>query len=472
MNILMPPRQPGMTLTLKTKILLLTILPLVALTATITWVTQRQAQQLAERQVAMLEENIMAQKRQALLDYVSLAMTSISPVLEELEFGLERSRAEYEIKRILSGLTYDQDGYFFAYDQQGNNLVHPVQPNLVGQNLINLQDPDGRYVIQELLKLAARGGGFYQYIWNKPSLSGERHKLSYVVNIPQLGWMMGTGLYVDDIVSQTQDLRNRVDNNVRRTFVAATVLLIVTLVLVVMIVIVINMHATQLADDRLKDLAQRSVAFQVMQRRNFARELHDGINQMLVSAKLRLNLADKKWPADDAHEHLHKATEMLNMSIQEVRRVSHNLRPVMLDDHGLEAALHSLLDELKDNDSIDVKRRIRLPETRLPDAIEMTLYRLVQEAITNIRKHARASQVCLRISHTLHSVLVELEDNGCGFHHEDEQQQGIGLMNMRERVELVGGKFSVRSKRTQGTLISAEFLLNPGATISRENNKI
>lgn len=471
MNILMPPRQPGMNLTLKTKILLLTILPLVALTATITWITQRQAQQLAGQQLAMLEENVMAEKRQALLDYVNLAMTSISPVLDEMGSSLEQARAEYEIKRILSGLTYDDDGYFFVYDQQGNNLVHPTQPELVGQNLIGFQDTDGNYVIRDLLALAAKGGGFYRYTWNKPSLSGERHKLSYVVTIPRLNWMMGTGLYVDDIAAHTRAMRERVDINVRRTFVAASVLLIVTLALVVMIVVIINMHATQLADDRLKDIAQRSVAFQVMQRRNFARELHDGINQMLVSAKLRLSLAVKKWPSEEAHEHLQKAEDMLNLSIKEVRRVSHNLRPVMLDDLGLDAALHSLLDDLEDGGKITVKRRIRLPDTRLPDAIEMTLYRLVQEAITNVQKHAKATQVCLRVTHNTQAVLVEMEDNGCGFSPE-EDASGIGLMNMRERVELVGGKFSVRSRRAQGTLIKAEFFLNPDSVLSRENNNL
>lgn len=460
MNILYPPRPSGMNLTLKTKILVLTILPLVALTLTITWITQRQAHELAHQQVKILEQSIMQQKRQALLDYVSLAMTSITPIIEEMEYGLQRSRAEYEVKRILRNLTYDHDGYFFVYDQNGVNLAHPAQPELEGQELINFQDPEGNFVIQELLKQAARGGGFYRYIWNKPSLSGERTKLAYVVNIPDLNWMMGTGLYIDDIAAQTRALREEVDDNVRQTFVAASVLLIVTLALVVLIVIVINIHATQLADKRLQELAQRSVGFQVMQRRNFARELHDGINQMLVSAKLRLNLADKKWPSDESREHLEKAADMLNRSIQEVRQVSHSLRPVMLDDLGLEAALHGLMDELASSSTIDVKRRIRLPATRLPDAIEMTLYRLVQEAITNVRKHARATQVSLRVSHTLQSVTVVMEDNGCGFALE-EDQSGIGLMNMRERVELLGGKFTVRSRRTQGTLIQAEFFLNP-----------
>jgi len=460
-----------MNLNLKTKILLLTVLPLVAITAAITLITQRQAQVLAHQQVAMLEESIIAEKRQALRDYVSLAMTSITPIIEEIDYGLEPSRAEYEIKRILGNMTYENDGYFFVYSQEGVNLVHPVQPELVGQDLMNFQDPEGVYVIKSLLDQARNGGGFLRYVWNKPSLSGERDKLAYVVNIPHLNWMVGTGLYVDDIAAQTKVLREKIDNNVRQTFVAATVLLIVTLVLVVVIVVIINIHATQLADERLKDLAHRSVAFQVMQRRNFSRDLHDGVNQMLVSAKLRLSLANKKWPEAEAREHLEKATAMLDSSIQEIRQLSHNLRPVVLDDIGLESALNALLDDLSESGNIYVQRRIRLPGTRLPDAIETTLYRLVQEATTNVRKHAQATQVTLRVSYSSVSVIVEMEDNGCGFElHQD--QSGIGLMNMRERVELVGGEFTVISHRRQGTLIKAEFFLNPDTTANRENKPL
>ena len=452
-----------MTLTLKTKILLLTILPLVALTLTITWITQRQAQQLAHQHIIMLEESIMAQKRQALTDYVSLAMTSITPILEEMDFGLAQSRAEYEVKRIITNLTYGEDGYFFIYDQQGINIVHPAQPELIGQDLMNFRDADGILVIQRLLDQANAGGGFVRYTWMKPSMSGQQHKLSYVVVIPKLNWMIGTGLYVDDISTQTQVMRDKIDTNIKQTFVTASLLLIVSLILIIIVVVLINLHVTQLADNRLKDLAQRSVSFQVIQRRNVARELHDGINQMLVSAKLRLNLVNKQWPENTAKEHLAKATDMLDRSIQEVRQLSHNMRPVVLDDIGLEPALHSLMDDLAVSSEISVKRRIRLPEARLPDAIEMTLYRLVQEATTNVRKHAQATQVMLRISHSPVSVTVEMEDNGCGFEPE-EDANGIGLMNMRERVELIGGRFTVSSRRRQGTLIKAEFLLNPDTT--------
>ncbi len=449
-----------MKIPLKTKILILTIVPMVMLSIAITWMYQRQAQELSEAQVAIFQANLMASKRSALKDYVNLAMKSIAPVLEEMENGMERSLAEYRIQYLLRGLIYGSDGYFFAYTPEGINLVHPIQLDLEGQNLHDFQDDNGQYVIRDLLEIAQNGGGFYQYIWRKPTDGIDRNKLSYAVQIPQLGWMMGTGLYVDNIARETADMKRQVADNIRRSFWASAVLLVSTLSVVVLVVTLVNMHATQLADQHLQQLANRFVSFQVMQRRTFARELHDGINQLLVSTKLRLNLANKQWPAAHAQEHLGKALEQLDISIQEVRRISHNLRPVLLDDLGLEAALHGMLDELEEQSEIEVNRRIRLPRERLPDAIEMTLYRVVQESMTNIRKHAQASHMLLSVTTGRQSISLKMTDNGRGIV-APNNTSGIGLMNMRERVELLGGTFSIVSRPSKGTLIKAQFELDP-----------
>ncbi|MCY0966700.1 cache domain-containing protein [Parathalassolituus penaei] len=458
-----------MRLSFKAKILLLTILPMVALSLAISWMYQRQARELTEQHVAIFEENLLESRRQALIDYVSLAMNSINPVLEDMRNGLEPALGEERIKHILRGLTYDKDGYFFCYTADGVNLVHSTQPDLEGKNLMDLQDENGQYVIRDLLAIARKGGGFYQYLWRKPTNGLDQVKLSYVITIPRMGWMMGTGIYVDDIIRQVQEMRSKVAANARRSFWASTIMLVVTLSMVVLVVTLVNMHTAQLADQRLQELANRFVTFQVMQRRNFARELHDGINQLLVSTKLRLNLADKKWPDDSALEHLGKAIEQLNTAIQEVRRISHNLRPILLDDLGLEAALHGLLDELEENADISTRRHIRIPRQRLPDAIEMTIYRVVQEAITNIRKHADANFVSISLRSDQQTIQLTLGDNGKGFS-PDTDKSGIGIMNMRERVELLGGKFSVRNRRRGGTLIHAVFQLDPEPDLTREQS--
>ncbi len=450
----------NLQISLKTKILLLTILPLIALSGTISWMYQQQAKSLSQQQAAIFEETLLEEKRAALKDYVALAMNSITPILEAFKSGLEPSLAQYQVKQIIRGLSYGTDGYFFIYDENGTNLVHPTQPELENRNLIRFQDESGQYVIRELLRVAQKGGGFHKYIWQKPTLNSERHKLSYVVMIPEWNWMIGTGLYVDNITEEITTMEAKVSGNVRSSFLAATLLLIITLALVIIIVIGVNMHTAQLADQRLQELTSRFVTFQVIQRRGFARDLHDGINQLLVSTKLWLNMVEKKWGQENALDLLKKAEDQLNIAIQEVRRISHSLRPMLLDDLGLETALHELLDEFEEQTEIPVNRRIHLPKGALPDALEITIYRVVQEAITNVRKHAQATQLTLSITTSTQSISLKLGDNGNGFSPE-EDSKGIGLMNMRERVELLGGKFSVSSRKEGGTLVKALFELNP-----------
>ena len=449
-------------MSLKSKILLLALLPLILMTAAITLISQRQAHDLSEQEISTFEEQLLAAKRNELQNYLSLAMTSIAHIVADYEPG-DRA-AESEIKRILHSLTYGDDGYFFAYDQQGVNLVHPKQPELVGENLINLQDQRGNFVIRELLQKANDGGGYFRYHWRKPSKGGLEDKLSYVVNIPKLNWMMGTGLYVDDIAEEVAKTRGLVDRNIRNTFFTVLMILAGTVIIIILIGVAINVHAGQLADKRLRAIIHKYVQFQVNQRRNFARELHDGINQLMVSVKFRIELGRDRLKSDpaSAKENLDKAGDVLNQAIQEVRQISHDLRPSLLDDLGLKAALVSMLDDFAERTGIHNNIRLELPEHRLPDDIEITLYRIVQEAITNVERHAQATEVVLRIWPQDNTLRIDLKDNGCGFALPNRNQhEGIGLTNMRERAELLGGSFEIRSRPSMGTRVRAMFRLEP-----------
>jgi two-component system NarL family sensor kinase len=459
-----------MHIPLKAKILLLTLVPSVLLSLTISWLYQKQSRELSAQQVAIFEESLLSSRKAALKDKVDLGMKAITPILNDIGKGIKQPEAEQRIKEVFRSMLYGDDGYFFAYDLTGTNLVHPTQPYLEGQNIFDFQDDNGQFVIRDLLGIANNGGGFYRYQWRKPTIGDEEDKLSYVIIIPKLNWMMGTGLYVDDIVRDIDVMQAKVETNIRKSFLASTVLLIATLGTVILIVTLVNIHTTQWADQRLKELANRYVTFQVMQRRNFARELHDGINQLLVSVKLRLNIAHKIWGQAQSEEHLIKSVDHLNTAIQEVRRISHDLRPVALDDLGLEAAINGLLDDLEEQSQVTTRRRIRLPDQRLPDAIEMTLYRVVQEALTNTMKHASASRVSFNLSHSHNHVTLVIGDNGCGLS-PDKQEPGIGLMNMRERIELMGGKITIKNRpgrrlqHPKGTLIRATLYLNPANQI-------
>ncbi|MBY4676305.1 cache domain-containing protein [Marinobacterium sp. CAU 1594] len=445
-------------MSLKTKILLLAILPLILVTAVNTLISQKQAQLLSEQEIRTFEENLLASKRNELQNYVSLAMTSIAHLVAEAD--PHDRYAQQEIKRVLDGLTYGEDGYFFVYDRNGVNLVHPKQPELVGKNLYDMQDRNGDYVIRNLLRLASEGGGFHRYLWRKPSKHDLEDKLSYVVQIPKLNWMMGTGLYIDDIASEVAAIRNDVRRNIRNTFFTVLAIVSGAVLLVVMIGIAINVHASQLADARLRELAQKYVQFQVAQRRRFARELHDGINQLMVSVKFRIELALEKFGRQDqsAVADLDKGREVLNRAIQEVRQISHDLRPSMLDDLGLEAALQGMAEDFAERTGIQVSQRLRLPPERLPDDIEITLYRLAQEALTNVERHAEADRVRIGIWPQDGLIWLEVEDDGRGFSAPGHDgPQGIGLINMRERTELLSGSFELVSKPGQGTLVRAGF---------------
>jgi two-component system NarL family sensor kinase len=144
------------------------------------------------------------------------------------------------------------------------------------------------------------------------------------------------------------------------------------------------------------------------------------------------------------------------MAIQEVRRVSHDLRPIQLDDLGLESALYSVANDFSERTGVTTDVRIQLPEQRLPDDIEITLYRITQEALTNIEKHAGADHVGLRIWLKDRFIWLEITDDGRGFM-PGKQEPGLGLMNMRERAELISGHFEMRSKPGSGTRIRAGF---------------
>jgi two-component system NarL family sensor kinase len=443
-------------MSLKTKILLLSILPLLLVASLFTVINVNQAHTLSEEEISTFEENLLASKRRELKNYISLVLTSIEHIVQDETLGEQAAREG--VKRILNRLTYGEDGYFFVYDQNGVNLVHPILGELVGRNLYDLQDTNGDYVIRNLLRKAEEGGGFHRYFWNKPSTGKDEEKLSYVVQVPGWNWMIGTGLYIDDIAEEVRKIRSQVDINIRNTFFTLLVVVVGTVILIALVGIAINLHESKLADIRLRELAHKSVQFQVSERRRFARELHDGINQLMVSVKFRIESAINKIqkgqnsPIDD----LVNGNRVLNDAIQEVRRISHDLRPRLLDDMGLRVALESLIVQFSERTDINAEMIIDFSAERLPEDIEITIYRLVQEALTNIERHAGVCNVELIIRQSRGKITLVVEDDGQGFELTSEYEgEGIGLRNMQERIELLEGDFSIQSKKGEGTRLKA-----------------
>lgn len=445
-------------MSLKTKILLLALVPLVLVTTSITFISAQQVKSLSETEIAIFEHNLLESKRTELQHYVSLAMSSISPILNRSD--LSEAEAQRQVKAVLEAITFGSDGYFFVYDKAGVNLVHPIQPELVGRNLIDMQDAQGDHVIRGLLALAKEGGGYHRYMWNKPSNGMESEKISYVIELPRWHWMLGTGLYIDDIAEEVAKIRDEVKRNIRNTFFTVLAITTVTVGLIVVFVILFNVHEHRLADSRLKELVHKTVQFQESERRRFSRELHDGINQLLVSAKFRLELgADSVGDKNPkAQSHLAKASTVMNEAIQEIRRISHDLRPSALDDLGLIPAMTMVLDEFRLRTGIKIEQNTPPCRMRLPEEIETTLYRIVQEGLTNVERHAHARHLKVTTGWHKDTFHLTLVDDGVGFNVPEVMRgAGIGLRNMRERVEFLSGEFIIESAPRQGTRVRAKF---------------
>ncbi|MCR9582944.1 cache domain-containing protein [Vibrio antiquarius] len=442
---------------LKAKLILLTLIPVVLVSASISWISIYQTKTLGKREVEIFHQNLIQSKEAALKDTVDVAFDSISYIYNDPT--LEESVAKTRVKAILNRLSYGADGYFFAYDKYGTNLVHPVLPELVGENLLYLEDENGDRLIEALLYQAQSGGGFHQYLWQKPSTGEVVPKLSYAAWLDKWEWMIGTGLYIEDVSQEVANMRAAVNKNIETTFFSVVVILAVTVAVIIVLTLAINLHEHRLADKNLKELAHKTVMFQEDEKKHLARELHDGINQLLVSSKCHLDLMSHRLEDEKLKSHLDKSQRSLVTAINEVRHISHQLRPSALDDIGLEAALTTLLQDFQSHSGIDIESNFDTQQYKLTSEVATTLYRVAQESLNNIEKHARAKKVTVTLQKMGNMLQLLIRDDGVGFVvNQAVHQQGIGLRNMQERVEFIGGEFELMSELGLGTEITV--LLN------------
>ncbi|WP_017091602.1 cache domain-containing protein [Vibrio splendidus] len=448
---------------LKAKLILLTLLPLLLVTASISWISLHQTKTLGAKEVEIFRDSLIKSRENALKDTVDLAFDAIEHIYNDP--NIQEAQAKKEVRTILSKLRYGSDGYFFAYDRHGTNLVHPIQPELIGKNLLQLQDEDGDFLIEALLREAQTGGGFHQYLWQKPSTGEVVSKLSYAAWLERWDWMIGTGLYIEDVHQEVASMQAAINKNIETTFFSIVVILSVTVAVIIVLTLAINMHEHRIADNNLKELAHKTVMFQEDEKKHLARELHDGINQLLVSSRCHLELLGNKLQNENLKAHLNKSQHSLMRAIEEVRHISHQLRPSSLDDIGLEAALSSLLLDFQAHSGIEVETLFSTQPGKLKSEAATTLYRVVQESLNNIEKHAQATKVTV-IAQQIGNVLqLLIQDNGVGFNtYKAMEKRGIGLRNMRERVEFIGGDFELMSEIGLGTeitvLLTLEGLMN------------
>jgi len=217
--------------------------------------------------------------------------------------------------------------------------------------------------------------------------------------------------------------------------------------------------AVDLARRVSSDAVRRVVEAQELERARLARELHDETGQALASILLGLRSLEQALAEDDhAHTRIAAVRDLVVSTLHDVRRLAVELRPAALDDFGLAAAIERLVETYRDGASTHVDLELGLGSERLPRDIETTLYRIAQEALTNVTKHAEASRVSVLLTRNDRSAILVVEDNGVGFASSADGGARLGLAGMRERAALVDGRLRVESGEA-GTTIAVEIPL-------------
>ena len=223
--------------------------------------------------------------------------------------------------------------------------------------------------------------------------------------------------------------------------------------------------------ERLKFLSRRLMEVQEAERRNIALELHDEVGQVLTGLKLTLEMG-ARLPADEIGASLDQARTLVNDLMARVRKLSLDLRPAMLDDLGLLPTLLWHIEHYTAQTQVRVRfKHSGLEKRRFKPEVETAAYRVVQEALTNVARHAHIEEATVRISTHKQTLLIEVEDQGRGFDVEAvlAASETSGLAGMRERAILLDGRLSVESNPGSGTRLTAELSLGDSvAPVSNE----
>jgi two-component system sensor histidine kinase UhpB len=220
-----------------------------------------------------------------------------------------------------------------------------------------------------------------------------------------------------------------------------------------------NAMAERLEAER-RDSARRALGAQEGERLRIARELHDEVGQQLTALLLRLTSARRDADPELAPV-LAEAYGLARQSLDDVRRVARELRPEALDDLGLVSALAALCERLAEQTELRVEHRLQPVLPPLTDEEELVVYRVAQEALTNVLRHAGCDRAALSLQVEGDELMLDVRDEGRGF--DVQAAAANGLLGMRERALLVGARLELRSRPGNGTLVRLALPLRPGA---------
>lgn len=200
---------------------------------------------------------------------------------------------------------------------------------------------------------------------------------------------------------------------------------------------------------RLRDLSRRVLSILEAERQQVAQDLHDGLGQLLAGALLSVHSLTVQQP--DLAPTTASIEDIIHEAVQEVRRISHGLRPAILDELGPEAAIRTMIGQMPAEWTERIAFSAKGERRRLDDGVDTALYRIAQEALTNITRHSKATSVRMELAYGATSVRLVVQDNGVGM---NPDADGFGITSMRERASLVGGSVTLQSAAGQGVRLT------------------
>jgi signal transduction histidine kinase len=213
---------------------------------------------------------------------------------------------------------------------------------------------------------------------------------------------------------------------------------------------------------RLRTLSNELLTAQEEERRSISRELHDELGQQVTAISLNLRSAARQQDAASAASLLERAIEETDHLLQAVHEVASRVRPSVLDDLGLHDAVESLTSEHSQRSGVTINMKLDFDEQCVSRKIGENVYRILQEGLTNVVKHAETEQVSVTIELESNQLLMTLEDHGMGFDSYQRDNSRLGIIGMQERVELLGGRFTLSTRRGAGTRIDVSIPMQNG----------
>ncbi|MFB1074793.1 methyl-accepting chemotaxis protein [Vibrio diabolicus] len=216
-----------MVLKSRNKLLLITLIPLLLITTLISVVYYINSSKSLEAELARDRQELIETKMKELQAYMMMGVTAIKPLYDTDVNGSNKESA----KEILKAMRFESDGYFFAYDSQGVNTLHAIKPSLEGKNLYDLKDENGVAVIAGLIDASQKGDGFLYFSWHKPTIDAQAPKLGYAEYLSKWDWVLGTGVYIDDIDQQVAMHRELKTQELKEHTLSAVLISVIGLII-------------------------------------------------------------------------------------------------------------------------------------------------------------------------------------------------------------------------------------------------